>query len=410
MVFDVKKIRRDFPILDQNINGKPLVYFDNAATTQKPLVMIEALTDYYTRINSNIHRGVHTLSQRATSAYEETRVFIAALYRCKTTEVIFTKSDTESLNLVINSLGNLILDDESNIVISETEHHSNIVPWQMLSKKIGFEIRYLEFNEDGFIRMEKLAEKIDKNTKILSLIWASNTFGVINRVKKIIETARILNPEIKIILDGAQAVPHNRFDFGKLGADFITFSAHKLCGPTGVGVLIGKESLLNEMPPFLGGGEMIKEVSKYETQYNDLPYKFEAGTPNIADVIAFKASLEYLDNIGFENIYKQEQELVDYLLNELAKLEFIEVYGPKKLIHEKIALVTFNIKGVHAHDAGTLLDEDGITVRTGHHCTQLVMKKLGIAASIRASLYFYNTKAEIDVMIISLKRIYEIFK
>lgn len=409
MNFDVDKVRSDFPILQRKINGKPLIYFDNAATTQKPQVMIDAITRYYTEINANIHRGVHSLSQRSTAAYEETRDYIARLYNCKTTEVIFTKNDTESLNLIAHSLGTLILNKESNIVISNAEHHSNIVPWQLLSEKKDFEIRFLEFDTDGFIKIDQLSNSVDKNTKILSLTWTSNTFGVVNRVKNIIEIARTLNPEITIILDAAQALPHTSFDFQKLGADFVTFSAHKLCGPTGVGVLIGKEHKLEIMPPFLGGGDMIKDVNWDKTLYNDLPYKFEAGTPNIADIIAFKSSLEYLEAIGFESIYRYEQYLVEYMLEKLNELDFVEIYGPKTLIPEKIALVSFNLKNVHAHDVGTLLDEDGIAVRTGHHCTQLVMRKLGIPATVRASLYFYNTRDEIDVMIDSLKRINELF-
>jgi cysteine desulfurase / selenocysteine lyase len=409
MTLDVNKIRRDFPILSQHINGKPLVYFDNAATTQKPQVMIDALCSYYSEINANIHRGVHTLSQRATAAYESTRDTIANLYNCKTTEIIFTKNDTESLNLVAYTLGGVVLDKDSNIVITDAEHHSNIVPWQILSQKIGFEIRFLEFDEQGFIKVDQLAEKIDGKTKILSFTWASNTFGVVNPVQKIIAEAKKNNADVIVILDGAQALPHLKFDFGKLGADFVAFSAHKLCGPTGVGVLIGKEDLLNKMPPFLGGGDMIKDVNWDQTQYNDLPYKFEAGTPNIADIVAFRQSLEYLDAIGFDAIYQQEQELADYLLTKLSELDFVEIYGPKRLIPEKIALVSFNLKGVHAHDVGTMLDEDGIAVRTGHHCTQLIMRKLGVPATVRASLYLYNTKEEIDVMISSLKNINQTF-
>jgi cysteine desulfurase / selenocysteine lyase len=409
MIQDPLKIRKDFPILDQKINGKNLIYFDNAATTQKPQVMIDELVRYYTELNANIHRGVHTLSQRATAAYEDTRDIIASIYRCYTQEIIFTKNDTESLNLVVNSLGTIILDSKSNVVITESEHHSNIVPWQILKKRIGFEIRYLEFDEDGFIRIDQLKDKVDQNTKILSFTEASNTFGVINPSDEIIKSTKSINPKVKIVIDIAQSIPHKKFDFSKLGADFVTFSAHKLCGPTGVGILIGKEEILKEMPPFLGGGDMIKEVGFEETTYNELPYKFEAGTPNIADVIAFKKSIEYLDTIGFENIYSYEQELGGYMLKRLNELDFIEIYGPNNLIPGKIALVSFNLKGIHAHDVGTLLDEEGIAVRTGHHCTQLIMKRLGIPASVRASLYIYNTKEEIDVMIERLKVVYEIF-
>lgn len=428
MTLNISKIRKDFPILNQKVNGKPLVYFDNAATTQKPQIMIDEIVRYYSEYNSNIHRGVHTLSQKATEAFEKTRELIAQIYNSKTTEVIFTKSDTESLNLLSNSLGSIILDNESNIVLSNLEHHSNIVPWQILKTKTqnNLEIRYASFDQYGFIDIEDLKSKIDSNTKIVSLNWCSNTFGIINPVDKIISLIKQINPEIIVILDAAQALPHKCFDFKKLNADFVTFSAHKLCGPTGVGVLIGKEDLLEKMPPFLGGGDMIRDVSWHETTYNDLPYKFEAGTPNIADVIAFRSSLEYLNNIGFENIQTYERELVVYLLDELSRLSCVEVYGVERengewrmvdgrevsvelLDKSKIGLVSFNLKGIHAHDVGSILDEDGIAVRSGHHCTQLIIKKLQIPASVRASLYIYNTKEEIDLFIQSLIRAKNIF-
>lgn len=428
MSLNLEKIRYDFPILREKVNNKNLVYFDNAATTQKPSVMIEALSNYYSHYNANIHRGVHTLSQRATVSYESTRDYIARVYGCKRSEVIFTKSSTESLNLLAYSLSSSILENNANIVLTDAEHHSNIVPWQLrlsLSDNTSREklatgvrtlqgkIRFVEFDENGEINLEDLKAKIDKHTQVLSFTWASNTFGLIYPAEKIIQVAKSINPEIIIIIDAAQALPHRIFNFKELGADFITFSAHKLCGPTGVGILIGREELLEKIPPYLGGGDMIRDVSWEETIFNDLPYKFEAGTPNIADVIAFKASLEYLNNLGFDEILKQEEELVEYLLEQLKSLNFIDIYGPKDLsvlkYSKKIALVSFNVRGIHAHDIGTILDEDGIAVRTGHHCTQLIMKRLEIPASVRASLYFYNTKKEIDIMIESLKRAYIIF-
>lgn len=421
-MLDIEKIRKDFPILHQTINGKQLIYLDNAATTQKPQIMIDELVHYYTKINANIHRGVHTLSMRATAAYDDTRDFVASLYGCASNQVIFTKSDTESLNLLAYTLGEKLLEADSNIVISESEHHSNIVPWQMmLNKKAGgYEynqvkvrnedaLRYVRTNESGFIDIKDIQTKVDKNTKIFSFVWGSNFYGVINDAREIIKAVRLINPQTIIIIDAAQAVPHQKFNFQQLDADFITFSAHKLSGPTGVGILIGKEILLESIPPFLGGGDMIREVGGTCTTFADLPLKFEAGTPNIADVIAFKKSLEYLDIIGFDNILEHEKELAGYLLQKLNQLEFIEIYGPKTVIPDKIGIVSFNIKGVHPHDAGTMLDEEGIAVRTGHHCTQLIIKKLGISASIRASLYLYNTKEEVDTFVEVLKKIYSVY-
>lgn len=413
MALDIRKIRSDFPILLQKINGHDLIYFDNAATSQKPKVVINAITEFYTKFNANVHRGVHTLSQIATEQYENTRKLIAKTYNAKDSEIIFTKNDTESLNLIISTLGKEILTDSKfNIVITEAEHHSNIVPWQLIRENVNFEIRYLEFEENGILHCETLERYIDKNTKFFSFTWASNTFGLVYDAQKLIKKARNINPEIIVIVDAAQFVPHDIFDFEKLDADFVTFSAHKMCGPTGVGILIGKENLLKGMKPFLGGGEMIREVSKHYSTFNDLPYKFEAGTPNIADVIAFKASIEYLLRLGFENIKKYENELAQHLLKKMNELSFIEIYGNIESNDSviKLPLVSFNVKGIHAHDIGTLLDNEGIAVRTGHHCTQLIMKKLKIPASVRASLYFYNTKEEIDIFIESLKKAKKVFE
>lgn len=428
MSLNLQKVRHDFPILSQKINGKPLVYFDNAATTQKPQAMLDKLIEYYTKFNSNIHRGVHTLSQKATEEFEATRELIAKLYNCEVEEVIFTKNDTESLNLLAYTLGKKLVKENpnGNIVISEVEHHSNIVPWQKLLNnyeesdaakiKVSDQLRYLPFTEDGMLDTDNLANIIDQDTLIFAFSAASNTFGILYNIAEIVATVRKLNPNTKIIIDAAQYVPHAKFDFKALDADFITFSAHKLCGPTGLGILIGKKELLEEMPPFLSGGDMIKEVTKEETTFNNLPYKFEAGTPNIADVIAFGATLRYLEGLGWENIQEQEERLAKKLIEELSKLDFVEIYGINqssilniKPLIKKLALVSFNLKGMHAHDVGTLLDEDGIAVRTGHHCTQLIMTKLGIPASVRASLYFYNTEEEIDVFIESLKQAYQVF-
>jgi cysteine desulfurase/selenocysteine lyase len=414
MSLDLQKIRKDFPILSQKVNGKPLVYFDNAATTQKPKCMIDALGYYYSNDNANIHRGVHTLSQRATKAFDDTRTLVARTYGSEFEEVIFTKGDTESLNLISYSISSIIDFKKTNIVITDLEHHSNIVPWQLLkarqkSLSNDIELRFANFTKDGFIDIESLLSKIDSNTKIVGLNWCSNTFGVINPIEEIIYKIREKNSQVIIVIDAAQSVPHKVFNFKNLDADFISFSGHKLCGPTGLGVLIGRKSILERMDPFMGGGDMIREVGWDQTTYNDLPYKFEAGTPNIADVIAFKSSLDYLLDIGFENIYQYERELASYLLESLNKLNFVEIYGADRMIDNKISLVSFNIKGVHAHDVGTLLDEEGIAVRTGHHCTQLIMKKLDIPATVRASLYIYNTKDEIDIMVERLAEIYKLF-
>lgn len=424
MSLDIAKIRGDFPILSQKVNGKDLVYFDNAATSQKPKAMIEKLVEYYEKYNSNIHRGVHTLSQKATEEYENVRKLIARLYGCDVEEVIFTKSDTESLNLLAYSLGRKVLEENpnANILITDAEHHSNIVPWQNIFSK---KLRFLKFDVNGLFELNSLKDLIDENTEIFSFTWASNTFGIIYPLEKIVAEARRLNPKIKIIVDAAQYIPHAKFDFRNLDIDFITFSAHKVFGPTGVGVLIGKKDLLEEMPPFLSGGDMIKEVDWLETTYNDLPYKFEAGTPNIADVIAFGASLDYLEEIGWKKIQEQEEKLTKYLLEKLSELDFVEIYGLKDFTEEnhanfakqnshvpssfKLPLVTFNLKGIHAHDVGTILDEEGIAVRTGHHCTQLIMKRLKIPASVRASLAFYNAEEEIDKLIFALKRVKDIF-
>lgn len=463
--------RQDFPILEQNINGQKLVYFDNAATTQKPQVFIEKLVEYYSKYNANVNRGVHHLSQKATELYEDTREYIANTYNCKKEEVIFTKNDTESLNIIANGLSKLwqvekkngktnilrstnpqdVEDDleNINIVLTDLEHHSSIIPWQaalgqLTGRDVSInqnQVRYLPFNDIGEIDIEHLDKYIDSHTTVLSVNWTSNTFGLINNLQEIVFKSRQINPNLIIIVDCAQTVPHMQINFGNLSkefqVDFITFSAHKLCGSTGVGVLIGRKELLEQMPPLQYGGDMIKEVDFYKTSFNDLPYKLEAGTPNIAGVVAFKSSLEYLNSLGFNNILRYEQDLASYMLDELQKLDFVTIYGYKDLknyssntmqnppntvnsksdieqslnkIKQKIALISFNIEGVHPHDAGTIFDEYGIAVRTGHHCTQLVMRKLQIPATIRASLYIYNTQEEIDKFVDAVIEIYNVFR
>ena len=420
-MFDIERVRSDFPILHQKVNGRSLVYFDNAATTHKPQVMIDTLAHYYTNLNANVHRGVHTLSMRASAAFEESREYIANVFGCSPAELIFTKNATESMNLIVWTLGRKLLGDGTNVVVTNEDHHSGIVPWHLLQSikrdesGAEFVMRYTDFNLDGSIDLEALLNHIDENTRFVNFPWGSNVFGVIHNAEKIIKAIRKKNPRVYIIVDAAQSVPHKPFHFHSLDADFVTFSAHKLCGPTGVGLLLGRQGILEEMPPFMGGGDMIREVDWKESTYNDLPYKFEAGTPNIADVIATKASLEYLDVLGWKSILSYEKELAAYILEKMTGLDFIDLYGVNSLEAaqqagmEKVALVSFNMKGVHAHDVGTLLDEEGIAVRTGHHCTQLVMKTLHIPASVRASLYLYNTFEEIDRFITALHGVKEVF-
>ncbi len=421
MQFDIETIRRDFPILQEKVNGKKLVYFDNAATTHKPQVMIDSLIHYYSKLNANVHRGVHSLSMRASAAFEESREYIARAYSCSPQELIFTKNTTESMNLVVWTLGRKLLGDGTNVVVTNEDHHSGIVPWQLLQnlkrEESGseFAVRYAGFNLDGSIDLEALLDLVDENTRFVNFPWGSNVFGVIHNAENIIKAIRKKNPRVYIIVDAAQSVPHKQFNFHTLDADFVAFSAHKLCGPTGVGLLIGRQGILEEMPPFMGGGDMIREVDWEKTTFNDLPFTFEAGTPNIADVIATQASLEYLDILGWKELLSYERGLTNYLLEKMSQLDFIAMYGVDSLEAaqragmEKIPLVSFNIHGVHAHDVGTLLDEKGIAVRTGHHCTQLVMKTLHIPASVRASLYFYNTFEEIDRFIAALHHVREVF-
>ncbi len=403
--FDVEKIRNDFPILKQTVHGKPLVYFDNAATTQKPQAVIDSLSNYYSTINSNIHRGVHTLSEAATQAFENSRVKIQKYINAKSEkEIIFTRGTTEGINLVANSFGGSHLNEGDEIIISTMEHHSNIVPWQLLASEKKLNIKVIPINDDGEIIFEEFEKLISEKTKLISIVYVSNSLGTINPVEKIIQTAHSNN--IPVLIDAAQAVSHFPIDVQKLDCDFFAFSGHKLYGPTGIGILYGKQNLLEAMPPFMGGGDMISKVTFEKTTFNELPYKFEAGTSNIADAIGLGAAIDYVNEIGLENIYHHENELLDYATKEILKLDKIRIIGTAK---NKSGALSFVVEDVHPHDIGTFIDFEGVAIRTGHHCTQPVMDRFNIPATSRASFAMYNTKEEVDIFIKALKKVLEVF-
>jgi cysteine desulfurase/selenocysteine lyase len=390
--FDIESIRKDFPVLDQEVNGYPLVYLDNAATSQKPKVVVDALSDYYLKINSNIHRGVHHLSQVATDAFEQTREKVRSFINAEHAhEIIFTSGTTEGINLVAHVLGKKTIEPWHEILISKMEHHSNIVPWQLLAEYTGAKLVTIPITDEGELDMDEFHALLNENTAIVAVNHISNSLGTINPVKEIISAAHEVNAWV--LIDGAQSAPHMRIDVRELDADFYVFSAHKMCGPTGVGVLYGKEAILNELPPYKGGGEMISEVSMEKSTYAGLPHKFEAGTPNIGEVVAFKSALDYMDEIGLENIAAYEHELLDYAMEKLSTIEGIVFHGTAA---QKTSVISFNLKGIHPYDVGMILDKLGVAVRTGHHCTQPVMKRYNIPGTVRASMAFYNTKEEID--------------
>ncbi len=398
-MLDIQKIRADFPILSQKVNGKPLVYFDNGATSQKPQVVIDAISKYYQEINANIHRGVHTLSQLATNAYEASRHTIQNHINAEFShEVIFTSGTTQSINLVAHGFAS-ILKAGDEVLVSSLEHHSNIVPWQMLCEKTGATLKAIPMNEKGELIMSEFDELLSEKTKIVAVNHISNALGTINPIKYMIEKAH--KAGAAILIDGAQAVPHLKPDVQELDCDFYVFSGHKMCGPTGVGVLYGKESWLNKLPPYQGGGEMIKEVTFEKTTYADLPYKFEAGTPNIADGIALGTAIDYMNSIGFENIQKQEKALLAYATEKLLEIEGLKIYGTAQ---EKTSVISFNIEGIHPFDIGSIIDKLGIAVRTGHHCTHPIMNFFCIPGTVRASFAFYNTTEEIDMMVEAVKK------
>ena len=398
-MFDIQKIRADFPILSRQVNGKPLVYFDNGATSQKPQVVIDAIATYYQEINANIHRGVHTLSQLATDAYEVSRAKIQNHINAKFPhEVLFTSGTTHGVNLVANGFASLLKAGDE-VLVSALEHHSNIVPWQMLCEKTGAVLKVIPMNEKGELVMAEFDQLLSNKTKIVTVNHISNALGTINPIKYIIDRAHQFGAAV--FIDGAQAVPHLKPNVQELDCDFYAFSGHKMCGPTGTGILYGKEAWLNQLPPYQGGGEMIKEVTFEKTTYADLPHKFEAGTPNIAGGIVLGTAVDYMNSIGFENIQKQELELLAYATEQLSKIEGLKIYGTAEA---KTSVISFNIDGIHPYDIGTIVDKLGIAVRTGHHCAQPIMNFFEIPGTIRASFAFYNTKEEIDVMVEAVKK------
>lgn len=398
-MLDVQKIRKDFPILQREVNGKPLIYFDNAATSQTPQQVIDVIVDYYSNYNANIHRGVHSLSQEATDAYEQARLKIQKHFNAKHSyEIIYTAGTTHSINLVANGFSSLLKKGDE-IIVSALEHHSNIVPWQMLCERTGATLKVIPMNENGELVLSGYDALLNENTKLVFVNHISNALGTINPIEYIIEKAHAVGAAV--LVDGAQSCPHLKPDVQALDVDFYVCSAHKICGPTGVGMLYGKEEWLNKLPPYQGGGEMIAEVSFEKTTYAGLPHKFEAGTPNICGGIAFGAALDYMNDIGFENIAKYENELLAYGTAELQKIEGLKIYGTAK---EKTSVISFNVATIHPYDIGTILDKMGIAVRTGHHCAQPIMDFYKIPGTIRASFMFYNTKEEIDAFITALKK------
>jgi len=392
--------RADFPILKRTVNNRRLVYFDNAATTQKPQKVINALSFYYAHFNSNIHRGVHGLSQEATALFEEARELVRKFINAPSNqEIIFTRGTTEAINLVASSFGKVFINEGDEVLITEMEHHSNIVPWQLVCEEKKAKLKVLPFNEQGVLCMDLLDEFLTKKTKIVTVTHTSNTLGTINDIKTIITKAHLKN--IPVLIDGAQAMSHESIDVQALDCDFFAFSGHKMYAPMGVGVLYGKQDLLNAMPPYQGGGEMVHQVSFEKTTYNELPYKFEAGTPSVGDVIGLKTAIEYIESIGIEKIAAEQQALFQYAFEKLSQIDEIAFFGTAP---HKAAIISFNLKNIHPFDVGTILDQHGIAVRTGHHCTQPIMTKFGISGTVRASFAFYNTFEEIDLFVDAVKK------
>jgi len=398
-MIDIEKVRADFPILKEKVNGKPLVYLDNAATSQKPQIVIDSIVNYYSTINSNIHRGVHTLSQKATSAYEASRLKLQQHFNAKKSyEIILTAGTTHSINIVASGFKSLLHKGDE-VIVSAMEHHSNIVPWQMLCESTGAVLKVIPMNYEGELLMTEYDKLLSNKTKIVFVNHVSNALGTINPIKEIIDKAHKVNAAV--LIDGAQSCPHIKPDVQELDVDFYVASAHKLCGPTGVGILYGKEAWLNKLPPYQGGGEMIKQVTFEKTTYADLPHKFEAGTPNIAGVIAFGTAIDYMNDIGFDNIETYENELLKYATDKLLQIEGLKIYGTSK---NKTAVISFNINDIHPYDIGSIIDKLGIAVRTGHHCAQPIMDFYKIPGTVRASFAFYNTFEEIDGLYDALVR------
>jgi len=405
MSIDQQQIINQFPILKQQINKYPLVYFDNAATTQKPQMVIDRISSYYTDYNSNIHRGVHRLSQKATDAYEHSRIVVKDFINANSSkEIIFTKGTTDSINLLAFSFGETFINEGDEIIVSELEHHSNIVPWQMLCERKKSKLRVIPVNDAGELLLDEYAKLLNERTKLVAIGHISNALGTINPVKEIIDLAHQNNS--MVLIDGAQGVPHLAVDVQKLDCDFYAFSSHKMYGPMGIGVLYGKKDLLEQLQPYQGGGEMIGSVSFEKTTYNELPFKFEAGTPNVADVIGFEAAIEFIKKEGIENLEMLEHEVLNYATDELQKIDRVQIVGNAK---NKAAVLSFLIDGIHPYDVGTILDQFGIAVRTGNHCAEPIMNRLGIRGTIRASFAAYNTKQEIDRMVNAIHKTIEMF-
>ena len=406
---DVERIRQDFPILQRRIKGgHKLIYLDNAATTQKPRTVIDSISNYYMNYNSNIHRAVHQLAEEATFAYEDVRLKVAKLINARSAdEIIFTRNATESINLVAKCWARQHLSRRNKVLITEIEHHSNIVPWQLVTGEVGASLDYLLVGDEGRIEIEDFKQKVhDPELKLVSISQMSNVLGTILPVKEMTKLAHEVN--VPIMIDAAQSVPHMRVDVQDLDCDFMAFSAHKMLGPTGVGILYAKREILEEMPPFIGGGDMIKEVHKHTTSFNDLPYKFEAGTPNIADVIGFGAAIDYLNDLGFESIREHEIQITEYALERMNEIRGITIYGPH-IMNERGAVISFNLGDIHPHDLATILNDFGIAMRSGHHCAQVLMERLDVSATSRVSFYVYNSKDEVNILIDALQRARRLF-
>lgn len=397
-MFPVEKIRQDFPILQREVNGKPLIYFDNAATSQTPKVVMDAIVDYYTNYNANIHRGVHTLSQEATDKYEEARIKLQKHFNAQNSyEIIFTSGTTHSINIIASGFSDL-LNEGDEIIVSALEHHSNIVPWQMLCERTGAVLKVIPMNLDGALIMSEYESLLSSQTKLVFCNHISNALGTINPVERIIKKAHAVGAAV--LIDGAQSIPHMKIDLQALNVDFYVASAHKICGPTGMGFLYGKQEWLEKLPPYQGGGEMIETVTFKKTTYAGLPHKFEAGTPNICGGIAFGVAIDYINSIGLDRIFNYEQALLEYGTKKLLEIDGIKIYGTS----HKTSVISFNVQGIHPYDIGSILDKLGIAVRTGQHCTQPIMDFYQIPGTVRASFAFYNTKEEIDILVKSLKR------
>ena len=407
-MLDVKRIREDFPILSRQVHGKPLVYLDNAATTQKPRQVIDALVNYYSRYNANIHRGLHALAEEATAAYEAVRERTARFIGAPSSRaIVFTRNATEAINLFAHAWGRKHLASGDRILLSELEHHSNLVPWQLLAQATGSTLAFLPITDEGTLQLDQLEALLTSKTKLISITHMSNVLGTITPIERIVEQAH--RRGIRVFVDAAQSVPHLPLDVQRLGCDAIAFSAHKMLGPTGVGVFYAREELLESMDPFLGGGEMISDVQLTSSTWNEVPWKFEAGTPNIADVIAFGEALSYVARLGMANVRAHEQELTGYAIERLKALEGMTLYGPAA-VAERGGVVSFNLEGLHPHDVGTVLDAEGVAIRAGHHCAKPLMRRLGVAATCRASFYLYNTRDEVDQLAAAIHAVQTFFR